>query len=120
IRANLTGANFNNATFKSVDGNPNQVPDFSFANLTRATFVAAKFQAPTYFSYATLTCADFSQTNINNGNAIFGDEPLVYTQPSNCRTAFKGATMNCEFIDDWRAFDLTGADVTACVKQLRG
>ena len=28
--------------------------------------------------------------------------------------------MNCEFIDDWRWLDLTGANIDACLKQLGG
>ena len=36
------------------------------------------------------------------------------------RTKFKNTVMNCEFIDDWRAFDLTGAIVTACLTQVKG
>ncbi len=124
IRANLAGANFNNVTFQGVPGNPTQTPDFTFANLTNATFVGAKFAAPTYFTYATLTCADFSQTDFSNGNAVFGDEPLIYAydpgKPADCRVKFKGTTMNCEFIDDWRNFDLTGANVRACLTVLAG
>lgn len=121
VRANLTGANFKNATFMSVPGRPLQTPDFTFANLTHANFSGARFNAPTYFTYANLTCADFSQTDISTGNAVFGDEPLIYTAPAgknDCRTLFRNTTMNCEFIDDWRAFDLTGAVVTACATKL--
>ena len=124
IRANLTGANFNNAIFKDVPGHPTQTPDFTFANLTNATFAGATFAAPTYFTYATLTCADFSQTNLANGNPVFGDEPLIYAydraKPDGCRMKFQGTTMNCEFIDDWRNFDLTGANVGACLTQFAG
>ena len=126
IRANLTGAIFDNAKFQSVSGFPTQTPDFSFANLTRASFKGAQFEAPTYLTYATLTCADFSGTNINNGNAIFGDSPLISDASATChdgtksRTKFRGTTMSCEFIDDWKAFDLSGAVVKACAKQLSG
>jgi uncharacterized protein YjbI with pentapeptide repeats len=124
VRANLTGANFNNAKFQSVPGHPTQTPDFTFANLTNATFVGATFAAPTYFTYSTITCADFSQTDFSNGNAVFGDEPLIYaydrSKPADCRVKFKGTTMNCEFVDDWRNFDLTGANVRACLPVLAG
>lgn len=124
IRANLTGAKFTNARFQGVESHPTQTPDFTFANLTNATFVGATFDAPTYFTYATLTCADFSQTNLGNGNAVFGDEPLIYSydrnKPADCRVKFQSATMNCEFIDDWRNFDLTGANVRACLTQFAG
>ena len=121
-RARLAGAQFDNATFVSVDGHPTQNNDFTLADLTNATFTGAKFTGVTYFTFATLTCADFSGTVLDNGNAVFGDS-LVYaplTTASTCRTKFAGATMNCEFIDAWRAFDLTGADVSACVTKLAG
>jgi uncharacterized protein YjbI with pentapeptide repeats len=126
LRANLTGAKFDNAKFQSIAGAPTSTPDFSFANLTNASFTGAQFLAPTYLTYATLTCADFSKTDISNGNAIFGDDPLVSDANATCadgmksRTKFKNTVMNCEFIDDWRAFDLTGAIVTACLTQLKG
>jgi len=130
IRATLTGANFTNATFVSVPGNPTQMPDFTFANLTNAKFVNAKFDAPTYFTYAMLTCADFSHTNLNNGNAVFGDESLLFDAnapcpgaicPSpGCRVKFEFATMNCEFIDQWAAFDLSSANISACFDKLAG
>ncbi len=123
VKAVLTNADFSGATFQTVPGSPAQTPDFTYADLTNAKFIGAKFQGPTYFTYATLTCADFSQTILNNGNVVFGEGPLTYTPPRNptdCRTTFQGATMNCEFIVDWRAFDLTGADVTACLHKLSG
>jgi uncharacterized protein YjbI with pentapeptide repeats len=124
IRANLTAAKFDNAKFQFVPGFPTQTPDFSFANLTRASFKGAQFESLTYLTYATLTCADFSRTNINNGNAIFGEGPLISDPSATCadgkasRTKFQSTIMSCEFINDWKAFDLTGAVVTACVKQL--
>jgi uncharacterized protein YjbI with pentapeptide repeats len=51
---------------------------------------------------------------------VFGDEPLNYKVQQNCRTKFQFATMNCEFIDDWRAFDLTSANISACLSKLAG
>jgi uncharacterized protein YjbI with pentapeptide repeats len=129
IRANLTGAKFDNAKFQSVPGFPTQTPDFSFANLSNASFTGAQFLAPTYLTYANLTCADFSNTDISNGNAVFGDERLIYhPEMATCpvvlgdiaRTKFRNTIMNCEFINDWKAFDLTGADVSACSTQLAG
>jgi len=120
VRANLTGAHFDGATFKARAHFPAQVPDFTFADLTSATFVGAQFLAPTYFNYATLTCADFSQTDLATGAAVFGDEPLIYEPSASCPIKFQKATMNCEFIDDWRNFDLTEAVVSACDTQLGG
>ncbi len=118
IRANLTGADFSGATILD-SGDLVFATDFSFANLTNAKFVSTKFSGPTYLTYATLGCTDFSQTNINNGNAIFGDAPLVLGAGSSCRTKFQGSTMNCEFVAQWDRLDLTGAVINACVNQLQ-
>lgn len=122
IGANLTGANFSNATF--VDsGSPIRTTDFSFATLDSACFMGARFNAPTYFTYATLTCTDFSLTDNSHDQAIFGDEPVRYTPSlfkTGCRTAFRRATMNCELVDEWHNFDLSDAIVGRCKEQLRG
>ena len=120
VRAKLTGAKFINTTFKGVPGAPAQQSDFTFADLTNASFAGAKFEAPTQIAYATLTCTDFSGIDLTTGNVVLGDGPLNYQVSQTCRTKFAGATMNCRFIDDWRAFDLTGAIVTACRSQLAG
>ena len=37
-----------------------------------------------------------------------------------CRTAFRSAALNCEFIADWRWLDLEDANVGACLNRLRG
>jgi uncharacterized protein YjbI with pentapeptide repeats len=123
IRATLTGADFTGAVFGNTN-NPVLPNDFTMADLTQAVFRTAKFQGPTYFTYATITCADFSQTDISNGNAVFGDA-LNYSSTATCtappnRVKFQGTTMDCEFIDQWAAFDLTGANVTACLTKLAG
>ncbi len=131
VGANLTGADFSFATIDTPD--PAIPSDFSFANLTSACFIGATIGNPTYFTYATLTCADFSQTNLNdNNNAIFGESLTIAKDPGNdpnklsCRTAFRAATMNCEFIDDWRWLDLSSADIDhrtdigACLTLLKG
>jgi uncharacterized protein YjbI with pentapeptide repeats len=124
IGADLTGADFSGATFKD-SGNPALPNDFTLATLTNAKFAGAKFNGLTYLSYATLTCADFSGTVIDNGNAVFGPGPLSYDKNANCvapltRTSFAAATMNCEFLDDWDSFDLSGAIVSACNDQFKG
>ncbi|WHZ23878.1 MAG: hypothetical protein OJF47_002990 [Nitrospira sp.] len=118
IKTNLTGADFSGATFAD-SGNATLPTDFSFANLTNAKFIGAKFNGTTYLTYATLTCADFSQTNINNGNAIFGDAPLVIDTSQSCRTKFQQTTMDCEFVAQWKQLDLTGAQISACAGQLQ-
>lgn len=115
IHANLTGADFSGATF-----NGGQLPsDFSFANLDRACFIGAKFNGNTYFTYATLTCADFSKTDILTGNhAIFGE--LLEFDSAQCRPAFRSTKMNCEFVDQWKDLDLTDATIQACHEHLEG
>jgi uncharacterized protein YjbI with pentapeptide repeats len=120
IHADLTGADFTGATFLSATGNSVQAPDFTFATLTHAKFIGAKFSAPTYFTYATLTCADFSGTDMAHGKAVFGDEGLSYDSNASCMMRFEGATMNCEFIDQWRFFDLKNANIAACLDSLAG
>ena len=60
IGAKLAGADFSNVTFTTDPTNPAQSNDFTLADLTNAKFIDAKFNAPTYLAYATLTCADFS------------------------------------------------------------
>jgi uncharacterized protein YjbI with pentapeptide repeats len=120
IHADLTGADFSGATFLAAPGNSAQVPDFTFATLTNAKFIGAKFSTPTYFTYATLHCVDFSGTDISGGKAVFGDEGLMVGSGGNCDTRFVGATMNCEFIDQWRLFDLGNANIGACLDRLAG
>ena len=118
IKSNLAGADFSGATF--WDGTDPSLPnDFTFANLTGVKFVGAKFTGTTYFTHATVTCADFSQTILNNGNAVFGDLPLVMAPPQSCRTKFQQSTMNCEFVAQWAQLDLTDAVISACTAQFR-
>lgn len=122
IKTNLTGADFSGATFAD-SGNATLPTDFSFANLTNAKFVGAKFNGTTYFTYATLSCADFSSPDsgtmdLNNGNAIFGDSPLVI-DTKQCRPKFRGTTMNCEFVAQWNLLDMSNAKIAACTGQLQ-
>jgi uncharacterized protein YjbI with pentapeptide repeats len=119
IRSNLNGADFTNAVFTQQAGRVPQT-DFSFANLTAASFTNAQFQAPTYFTYATLSSADFSGTDISTPNAIFGDEPLVFDGNAVPRLRFVGATMNCEFVAQWKWMDLSNAlAAKPCAAQLK-
>ena len=118
IRANLTGADFSGATFVDT-GNPGRTSDFSFARLDSACFIGAKFQAPTYFTYATLTSVDFSQTDLSNGNAIFGDQKLMFDASATVRPNFRATVLNCEFVGQWNQLDLTGANIGACRDQLQ-
>jgi uncharacterized protein YjbI with pentapeptide repeats len=117
--ANLTNAKFQGAIFKFDSNNPTVVPDFSFATLKGANFSGAKFEAPTYFTGATLTCADFSNTDLSTKNAIFGPSPLNFDK-TGCRPSFRGSIMDCEFFADWPFLDLSGANIRACISQLQG
>ena len=120
IGADLRGANFSHATFlSSKPGLPN---DFTLANLTDACFFNAKFPAgaaPTYFSHATVTSADFSSTDLSSGNVVLGPSPLAF-DPAAPRPRFRNATVNCEFVGQWAALDFSGADISRCTKQLAG
>lgn len=118
LRADLTGADFSGAVMHD-SGNAVQPVDFSFSNLNGTRFVGTRFLGPTYFTYARLTCADFSQTDLEHGQAIFGDEALTIVATPVCRTMFHGTTMNCEFIAQWGQLDLGGANVGACASQLQ-
>jgi len=124
VGANLTGANFSGAHFVDAIGNPVAAPylmvDFSFANLTAACFIGASFDsqaAPTYFTRATLTCADFSSTNLSNGRVLFGPDPLVLADAS-CRARFRSTQMNCEFASQWGQLEMDQADMTACIDKV--
>jgi uncharacterized protein YjbI with pentapeptide repeats len=124
IGANLTGANFSNTRILASDNEDARPTDFTNANLTAACFIGAQFQGRSYFTYAKLTCADFSQTDISV-HAIFGPSPLIFDHAA-CRPAFRASIMNCEFIDDWAHMDLSapGIDrrtsVSACADRLAG
>lgn len=119
IKTNLTGADFSNATF--VDTANAALPtDFTMANLTNAKFIGARFPGLTYFTRATLSCADFSNTDFSAPKARFGPSPLQFDRTSACRPKFVASTMNCEFVADWNALDLTSAVVSACANQFRG
>ena len=116
-RAILVDADFTGATFLD-SGNSVLPTDFSFAQLDNAKFVNATFNGLTYFTYASMTCVDFSNTVLNNSNPVFGESLLNATGQS-CRAKFVGATMNCEFVSQWNQFDMTTANVAACAAQLQ-
>lgn len=123
--ADLTGADFTGVTIAD-SGNAMLPTDFSFANLTHATFNGAHFNGLTYLTYATLTCADFSNSDISTGNAVFGPSPLRIDTKVTCmaprtRTTFATTKMNCEFVADWPRLDMTSTTgLQACAAQLAG
>jgi uncharacterized protein YjbI with pentapeptide repeats len=113
VHADLSDADFSGATLK--DSGRALPTDFSYANLTRAKFIGAKFEGRTYLTQATLDCTDFSKTDISQGHAIFGDHALTLGDPQVCRTRFQHAVMNCEFVAQWNRLDLTSADLSRCL-----
>ena len=119
--ANLTNANFQGARIMSDETNPALAGDFSFANLEKTCFIDARFEGLSYFTNATLTCADFSKIDLSRHNVIFGDTQLAFDRTrKDCRLAFRSARMDCEFMKDWGKMDLSGADITACSSQFAG
>nr|WP_217343927.1 pentapeptide repeat-containing protein [Noviherbaspirillum sp. L7-7A]MBV0878017.1 pentapeptide repeat-containing protein [Noviherbaspirillum sp. L7-7A] len=123
IGANLEGANFSNARVQASDREDLRPTDFTRANLNRACFSNMTFSGRTYFTYADISCTDFSRTNLASGLAIFGPSPLKIDE-SSCKPSFRGATMHCEFVADWPRLDLGSVndtfrtDLSACASQL--
>ena len=56
-----------------------------------------------------MTCADFSNTNINNGNAIFGDEPLIYDAKTAELEGMSQKIIDAEKSDLFDVLDRVGA-----------
>lgn len=125
IKARLGGADFSGATFAD-SGNATLPTDFTFADLSNASFSRATFGGLTYFTHATLSCADFSHTDLTTPNAVFGPSPLRIDKDARCtaprtRTSFAYAVMNCEFVADWDLLDMSHATgLQACQAQLVG
>lgn len=126
IGADLSGANFSGAQVLASAREDLRPTDFTNAKLSKACFANMRFGGRTYFTYADLSCADFSNNNLSGGLAIFGPSPLKIDAGSSCRPAFRGTVMHCEFIADWPKLDLgasngdAGADLSACGKELAG
>jgi uncharacterized protein YjbI with pentapeptide repeats len=126
IGANLAGANFSGARVLASAREDLRPTDFTGANLSNACFTNMSFTGRTYFTYADISCADFSHNNLSGGFAIFGPSPLKIDAGSSCRPAFRGTVMHCEFVDDWPKLDFgagsgsAGADLSACGAQLAG
>ncbi|MBK4737516.1 pentapeptide repeat-containing protein [Noviherbaspirillum pedocola] len=128
IGANLSGADFSNARVLRSDNEDLRPTDFTGANLRQACLAGMSFTGRTYFSHADVSCADFSNTVLQDGLTIFGPGPLVI-DASLCKPAFRGTTMNCEFISDWSKLDFkpsagsssgAGANLSACAAKLAG
>ena len=125
IGANLAGANFSNARVIASDREDLRPTDFTDADLSRACLSSMTFNGRSYFTHADLSCADFSQTSLTSGLAIFGPSPLKMDAAS-CKTSFRGAAMHCEFVADWPRLELgsvsgqSRTDLSACGRELAG
>lgn len=126
IGADLSGANFSGAQVQASEREDLRPTDFTGANLSHACLTNMAFRGRTYFTYADISCADFSRNNLSGGLAIFGESPLKIAADSTCKPAFRGTVMHCEFIADWPKLDFgaaagsAGADLSACARQLAG
>lgn len=126
IGANLAGANFSGARVLASAREDLRPTDFTGANLSNACLAGMTFSGRTYFTYADISCADFSRNNLSGGFAIFGPSPLTIDANSSCRPAFRGTVMHCEFVADWPKLDFgarsgsPGADLSACGAQMAG
>jgi uncharacterized protein YjbI with pentapeptide repeats len=126
IGADLSGANFSGATVQQSEREDLRPTDFTGANLSNACLAGMVFRGRTYFTYADISCADFSRNDLSGGLAIFGQSPLKIDPASSCKPAFRGSVMHCEFVADWPRLDLgagngsRGADLHACATQLAG
>lgn len=118
VRAKLVGADFSGATFVE-SGYPAFPNDFTMADLRQAKFTKAQFNGLTYFNYAQLSSADFSGSGLSIENAVFG-ESLDFDPSASPRLSFAGRAMNCEFVAQWSALDLSGANISSCASDLSG
>ncbi len=109
----LTGANFSGA---KLGPTPNYPPvSFTSALLKNTRFTGADMPA-TNFEFATLHCADFSDSNLLQAN--FGPLQNIVAD-STCRTRFVGAELSVNLITDagaiggrgnWGRSDFSNAD----------
>ncbi len=120
----LNGAIFNGASLKSADFTQAKLgvskatksaASFTGADLTHANFFGATISSAE-FQFADLSCAIFDHTELTTSQ--FG--PIVKLAPtSKCRTSFKGATLGCEFIPQWKDLEMTNAGVQNCEGNLK-
>lgn len=126
IGADLSGANFSDARVLASAREDLRPTDFTGANLRNACLANMTFSGRAYFTYADISCADFSHNNLSGGLAIFGPSPLKIDANAACKPAFRGTVMHCEFVADWPKLDfgaasaIAGADLSACGAQMAG
>ena len=110
----FTGQDLTNAKFQGANLGPAKGPvDFSNATLTNTCFIGATMDE-TDFSYAVITCADFTETSLIK--ATFGPVQNI-VMGTGCRTRFNGATLDVHLIgndfngkSNWSKTDFTAAN----------
>ena len=130
----FAGQNLSLAKFAGANLGPGQAPvNFTSSTLTGTCFIGAILDQ-TDFSFAVITCADFSATSLIQ--ATFGPVQNIVAGPG-CRTKFDGATLDVHLISNdfngksnWgksdftaanfqnlapATFDLRGADITGAI-----
>lgn len=110
----FAGQDLSNARFRNADMGPGKAPvNFTSSKLNGTCFLGANLDQ-TDFSYAVITCADFSSTSLMK--ATFGPiQNIIAGQ--NCRTKFVDATLDVHLITDdyggksnWSKSDFTRAN----------
>lgn len=110
----FTGQDLTNAKFQGANLGPAKGPvDFSNATLANTCFIGATMDE-TDFSYAVITCADFTETSLIK--ATFGPLQNI-VMGTGCRTRFNGATLDVRLIgndftgkSNWSKTDFTAAN----------
>jgi uncharacterized protein YjbI with pentapeptide repeats len=110
----FAGQDLTNASFQDANLGPARGPvDFTDAVLTNTCFINANLDVAD-FSYAVISCADFSATSLMK--ATFGPTQDI-RMDSKCRTKFIGATLDVHMITDdfagksnWGKSDFTRAN----------
>jgi uncharacterized protein YjbI with pentapeptide repeats len=110
----FAGQDLTNAKFQGAKLGPAKGPvDFTRATLTNTCFIGATLDE-TDFSYAVITCADFTETSLIK--ATFGPVQNIL-MGTGCRTRFNGATLDVRLIgndfagkSNWSKTDFTGAN----------
>ncbi|BDV40333.1 hypothetical protein DSM21852_35860 [Methylocystis bryophila] len=110
----FAGQDLTNASFESAKLDPSIRPvDFTSSKLANTCFIGAVLDE-TDFTYADITCADFSYTSLMK--ATFGPIQNIHAG-GNCRTKFVGATLDVHLISNdasgrsnWSQSDFTAAN----------
>lgn len=107
----FTGQNLTNANFQGANLGPSMDKgnaDLTNTILTNTCFIGATLDE-TDFTYARITCAEFSGTSLMQ--AQFGPVQTI-NAGSGCRTNFKGATLDVHAIalSNWGKTDFTKAN----------